>query len=131
MQSPTTVVIDTPIAKVILHKASGYLEQITHPKKNDNREEMRIDMDACVKLLHEHDRIPVLADSRQVKGITKEVREYITERDKIEQTTSKLAVVVSSGISKIGGNLFLKFSNLPYPIKLFTDKEKALEWLLS
>lgn len=39
-------------------------------------------------------------------------------------------MVVKSFMQRLIGNLFLKYSALPIPMKLFENEEKAAEWLL-
>lgn len=73
-------------------------------------------------------RVPVLSDLRQVTKTNKEVRgifasEYIT------RCCKATAIIVSSGFSKVIGNIFLMANKPPYPAKLFTDPKKAKKWL--
>lgn len=70
-------------------------------------------------------------DIRKVKGMTKEVRDLVNRADSIKKNVSGVAILLSSGVPKIIGNLFLRFSKPEYPTRLFTNKEKALEWLKS
>lgn len=127
------IIITTPLAEVILYKDLGYMENILFPKKHDNMEEMIQHMDLTIDLLKKEGcfQIPILADARQVKGVSKEIRDFVSEKEKEHRVTSRLAIITGSGLSKIIGNLFFKFANIPYPMKLFSDKEKALEWLLN
>jgi hypothetical protein len=41
------------------------------------------------------------------------------------------AVVVKNSMYKYGANFLLYFNRKNYPFRAFTDKEKAIEWLLS
>lgn len=126
------VVIDTSLALITLHQDDGYFEQVFYAKKNDDIKEMGAYMDTCTQMVEHYDFIPMLVDARAIKGISKEVRDYIRKREKeTGSKAEKLAIIVGSGISKITGNMFFSFSKPPYPTKLFTNKEKALEWLLS
>lgn len=73
--------------------------------------------------------ITALADLTQLKGSpSKEVRDYFAS-DEITALANASAMLLKSGISKIVGNIFLKFNNPGYPTKLFTNEAKAIEWL--
>lgn len=77
------------------------------------------------------DRSPLLslADIRKLKGTpSKEAREYAASPE-IAALTIAAAVLIGGSLSKIMGNIFLKFNTPPYPTKLFTDEQQAIEWL--
>jgi len=73
----------------------------------------------------------MLVNVKGIKGISKDVRDYINKREKeTGSKAKKLAVIVGSSISRITGNIYLSFSKPAYPTKLFTNRDKALDWLL-
>lgn len=59
---------------------------------------------------------------------SREVRQYF-DSDFVHSLTRANAIVVGSGISRTIINLVLKFSKQNVPTKIFTNEEKALEWL--
>lgn len=63
------------------------------------------------------------------KSPKKEVRDYLASNDEIIEKSNASAILTGSNLTKIMGNIFMKFSRPQYPTKLFTDEEKALEWL--
>jgi hypothetical protein len=70
----------------------------------------------------------LLADMRGVKSTTKKARQYLLT---IGMTLVKAcAVVIASSVDKTIGNLFLSLERPQVPIRLFTDEEKAKDWLL-
>lgn len=72
-----------------------------------------------------------LSDIRQLKkNPSKEVRDYFAS-DEVAKLHKATAILVNSGFTKALGNLYLKFSKPKYPTRLFTDEEKATEWLKS
>ncbi|MCB9136495.1 MAG: hypothetical protein H6636_13795 [Anaerolineales bacterium] len=73
-------------------------------------------------------RRPVLVDIREVKSVALEARKYYASEENT-QIVSALVLLIESPISRMIGNFFMKLSNLPFPVSLFTDEEEALAWL--
>jgi len=73
---------------------------------------------------------PLLCDLSNVVKMTKECREHFAGKEHGE-TFTKSALLVSNPISKIIGNFFLGLNKPIKPTRLFTNKEKAIEWLKS
>jgi len=71
-----------------------------------------------------------LIDIVGVKKASKDFRDYMASDDVAVMSTAH-AIYIDSGIAKIMGNLYLKFSKPKIPTKIFTSKEDAIEWLLS
>lgn len=70
-----------------------------------------------------------LVDVRGVKKVTKEFRQYCATEEAAAYTRA-VALLVSSGFSKIAGNIYLNFNKPKNPTKLFTDENKAEKWFL-
>ena len=68
---------------------------------------------------------PSLIDMRQIKSTTREAREYSTGA----KYTPAVALLIASPISRILGNFFINYSQPPYPTRLFTSEDEALDWL--
>ncbi len=61
---------------------------------------------------------------------SKAVRDYFARNENFVSKVKALAVVMPmSGVAKIAANLFIKFSRPVYPMKIFNDKDQAVEWL--
>ena len=71
---------------------------------------------------------PTLADYSKVKVTTKEARDYFTQQS-ASSDLKAIAVLISSPVGSIIGNFFSKINKPPYPFKIFSDAEKAKEWL--
>lgn len=129
MAKPTR--IKTPVAEVFLHKTPKYVHQILDPIVINSVEMMKAHLDQTFEFTKDHMPLPILIDNRKVKGVSKEAREYAKKYDKEHDGTTKVAFLVGSGISKIMGNLFIGFSTSKYPVKVFTDFDKAKKWLIA
>jgi hypothetical protein len=70
---------------------------------------------------------PALAYIKHIKVVSKEARKYFAEEGTVGMT--KGALLTDSGFSKVLGNLFLLLDKPKMPVKMFTDKEEAIEWL--
>ena len=69
---------------------------------------------------------PLLVDMSKVKSITREAREFYS---KDESFVSAMALIIKSPVSKVIGNLFLSIDQPIYPVRLFTSKNEAIDWL--
>ncbi|MCH2043152.1 MAG: hypothetical protein MK212_03365 [Saprospiraceae bacterium] len=127
MNSTNVKVFKTPMAEITFYKKEKYIYQ-KYLSKNF----------AEVKDIEEHTQIlsrelegflPVatISDIREVKGFSKAVRDYGGN------TSSKLAlglaVIIKSGLSKVIGNIGTQLVRTDYPTRLFTNVDKAVEWL--
>ena len=71
----------------------------------------------------------VLADIRAVKvGANREARKYYVSPESAEYKTA-MAMLVSSPIQRMLGNIFLKLNRPPYPTRIFNQEPAALRWL--
>lgn len=71
--------------------------------------------------------LPVLTLAYGEK-VSKEVRDYISTQ-KLLPRHGRFAILVNSTAVKISTNFMLKMIKTEFPIKLFTDRIKAKEWL--
>ena len=69
-----------------------------------------------------------LVDMTQLISTDGEVRQYGVSPETIAMTRA-MAVISNSFVSKMLANFFLKFNKPPFPVRLFTDKEEAIDWL--
>jgi len=124
MEEP--IYFENDLAKVIYHPNDNFVETIYAPVKMDNIEVLE---ELYQKMLHITDGqlVLCLVDARVTKGMTKEFRDYVAERNKT--VVKAVAVWIANPLSRIAGNMFIKFAKLHHPMKLFTNREKAIEWL--
>lgn len=71
---------------------------------------------------------PAFVDYSEVKSTNKEARDFFASP---AATTHFLAmgILISSPLGRIMGNFFIQISKPKVPTKIFTDREKAFEWL--
>jgi hypothetical protein len=76
-------------------------------------------------------RARVMSDLRGLQtGADRHARAYYIS-DRAARYKLCMAMLVSSPLQKIIGNIFIRVSRPPYPTKLFTDEAAAAEWLHS
>lgn len=71
---------------------------------------------------------PVLIDLQSIKYSSKEAREYLNSEAGLKGIKAG-ALLTRSTVAKVFFNLFLKFGNIPFPARVFTDREEARNWL--
>ncbi len=72
---------------------------------------------------------PLLVDMSKIRSMSKDAREeYVKKID--EPFVTAVALVTNSNISRMVGNFFIGLNQAYVPVKLFTNAEKAREWLL-
>jgi hypothetical protein len=82
---------------------------------------------AIVDLYH-GDTHPLLVDIRDVKSASREARQYFAGGRDIETTTA-VALLVRSPVSRVIGNFFLGLNKPQFPIRTFDSEADALAWL--
>lgn len=70
----------------------------------------------------------VCVDSRNVISTTKEARDYFNGETASKNVVA-MAVVINSVLGKMLASFFLSINKPKYPSKIFTNKEKAINWL--
>ncbi len=73
-------------------------------------------------------RHPVLVDIRRIKKISLDARRYYASEDSIGAHLA-VALLAGSTMSRMIGNFFLGVNRPKFPVKLFDDESKAIEWL--
>lgn len=82
---------------------------------------------ALVKEITNNKKVPVLIYLKNSPVPDKETRKFSTEQ--LSQIYMAMAMVSKPGLAQLIMKMLFKFQNPPIPIKSFTDKEKAMEWL--
>ena len=72
-------------------------------------------------------RYALWVDMRGIKSMTREARSYLASVGATLVTGA--ALITGSAVNRTLGNIFLKIDKPPVPIKLFTDEQKAMEWV--
>ncbi len=73
-------------------------------------------------------KYPLLIDSRNIKSITKEARDYFSIRNR-ETRINSFAVIINSPLSRVIGNFFMGLNKPSVPAKLFNNEADAINWL--
>lgn len=72
---------------------------------------------------------PVLIKNAKVKNIDKAAREYLFEKEKGLKNLKAVAVVYSNVVNKLLATFIFHHHTPSIPHKMFTDEQKAREWL--
>ncbi|MBB6612612.1 hypothetical protein H7F15_16330 [Pontibacter sp. Tf4] len=70
---------------------------------------------------------PCLVDVIKLKNFTKEARDYFASDGNVGITAN--AILTSSTVTKMMANFYITVNKPHNPTLMFTDKQKALEWL--
>jgi hypothetical protein len=73
---------------------------------------------------------PLLIDISRQKSMSREAREHKAGKA-VENDVLALALVMTSPVGKVLGNLYYSLSKPSFPVRLFTSKNEAVEWLKS
>jgi hypothetical protein len=71
---------------------------------------------------------PILVNLKLINSISREARDHFAMHNRTPGV-SAIAMLIKSPGSRIIGNFFLGLNKPVVPTKLFTQKEKAIEWL--
>lgn len=119
-------VIETRTARVWLG-GDGIIRVVSLPFTNMTLESIR-EVNVHLKTLCKGKKYPIFTDIRGVKSITREARLFVSSEDSVN-VCSAAALLIGSPVSKVIGNLFLGLNKPPYPTKLFSNEDEAVEWL--
>lgn len=75
-------------------------------------------------------RAPTLVHIGGVKSVSRDARKYYSSEESA-QTIAAAALLISSELSKILANFFMGINRPIMPVKLFTSKDEAIDWLSS
>jgi hypothetical protein len=70
----------------------------------------------------------LLTDLTNVKSTTKEARAYYIANN-TKDLVKAVALITPSILTKIMATFFINFDKPGIPVKMFTSREKAIEWL--
>lgn len=73
-------------------------------------------------------KYPLLIDSRNIKSISKEARDYLSIQNR-ETSITAFAIIIESPLSRIIGNFFMGLNKPSVPARLFTNEPDAVKWL--
>ena len=74
---------------------------------------------------------PLLVDFKNMKTQAKECRDYFAKDPTHAATHSSAALVVNSAVTRMIANFFIGLNKAVKPVRLFDNRESAIEWLHS
>tara|TARA_Y100000589_G_scaffold320020_1_gene349366 strand:- start:38125 stop:38526 length:402 start_codon:yes stop_codon:yes gene_type:complete len=74
-------------------------------------------------------KLPFISYSQTVQKIKNEELNYM--KNTLPKLITKMAIVVNEGLSKYIIHTAIYFSRPTFPTKVFTNKNKAMDWLLN
>lgn len=81
----------------------------------------------AVNNLNGTEKFVLLVDTRQIKSITKEARDYFSLNGR-ESRVVAFGILIDSPLSAIIGNFFMGLNKPRVPVKLFTNELAAINW---
>jgi hypothetical protein len=73
------------------------------------------------------EKFALIVDTRQIKSITKEARDYFSLNGR-ESRVVAFAILIDSPLSRIIGNFFMGLNKPRVPVKLFNRESRAVDW---
>jgi hypothetical protein len=84
---------------------------------------------AALALTGDRVPLPTIVYLNDVRGSTREAREYMAYSDENQRLSSRVALVVSSRVGRMLVNMLFGLSPPHIPTRAFTDDAAALAWL--
>jgi len=119
--------IETSVAKVWI-EADGIIRLHFKPTQQHSLNE-------AIQVVEAHNRLAsgvprgVIADIRHVTGgADRSAREYYVSSESARLKTG-MAMLVSSPMQRMLGNIFFRINKPPYPSRMFSNEEDAIHWL--
>lgn len=70
----------------------------------------------------------LVVDSTKIKGMSREAR-IIYSGPEAAAVCHAIAIIIGSPVSRVIGNFFMGINKHPFPSKLFTNEQEAVNWL--
>ena len=105
----------------------GILIQTYNENTELTLEDARADFQSYNDLCKEC-RLPVLIDMENVKSVEREAMAYYSSEDAINYITAA-GLLITNPVNRIIGNFYMGLNKTAFPFRLFTEKEKAIQWL--
>lgn len=99
--------------------------------KKINIDDIKESASTMRSFIPEGEKILYIADISKLKGMDRDAREFSEKDGVFIGMIAANAILVSNAISKMVGNFLIGWNKGAIPIKLFTDINKAVEWLRS
>jgi hypothetical protein len=120
--------VDHPISFIAVRE-DGLLEFRYHDGVHLRLEDAQAIVRAAAALVGEQAPLATIVYLGQVRGTTRQAREYMAYSEENQRLSSRVALVVSSRVGRMLVNLLFGLSPPLIPTRAFTDERAALEWL--
>jgi len=97
-------------------------------KTTHTLEAMKVELDIFQEWAGDK-KLGFISDNRELKKFENDVRVYAQQH--LPLFCDKFALIISSGISSFLTNMFIYINRPDVPIKVFTNKEDAINWIKS
>ena len=87
------------------------------------------DMELSEALVADVSYFATIIDTANIKGISKEARDWYSQVQNDNPRNVSVALIVNSFYTRIIANFFLGFSNSRTEMKIFNEKDEAIGWL--
>jgi hypothetical protein len=106
-----------------------YISYLPHPNIGIHQlTEIKKEAQFLIKHL-KGEKLPFIAHSETVRKINSKELNYMNKI--LPKLVNRMAVLVSEGLSKYIIHVAIYLSRPSFPVKVFTDKNKAMKWLLN
>jgi hypothetical protein len=95
-------------------------------KTTHTLEAMKVELDIFKKWA-KNEKLSFISDNRSMKKFDADIRIYAQQN--LPLFCNRFALIISSGISSFVTNIFIYMNRPEIPIKAFTNKEDAINWL--
>jgi hypothetical protein len=120
--------VEHPISSIAVRE-DGILEFRYHDGAYMQLEDAQSLIRAALELVGAREPLPTIVYLGQVRGSTRESREYMANSEENQRLSSRVALIVSSRAGRMLVNLLFALSPPRMPTRAFTDDRAALTWL--
>ncbi len=128
--TPIIKEITIPRCVTISKHDNGIIELNWHPVLQEITKSNLIKVKSCIGELGNGNKVPVLVATCDFLSITGEARAY-SASDEGQEYTLANAVLIDNMAKSMAFNIYLKLNRPQTPTRAFSEREKAIEWLLS
>ena len=110
-------------------RPDGIIE-MRHSRTTQTLESIKQQMEHVAELVGGAGRAPMMVVMGEVRGQTREAREFLFKDPSIQRHTTRVALVHRSPVSRVLTTFFIRLVKPQVPVRVFTDEEQAVAWLL-
>ena len=92
-------------------------------------EDAKEDMELSEELMKDANDFGTIIEMANIKSVSKEARDWYSQIQNDNPRNISVALVVDSFYTRIIANFFLGFKNSRTEMKIFNEKDDAIEWL--